>query len=115
MNQGNSNYAGTTGTTGTTGTAGNTNWANQVKQIMTEKEILTDCLSSQKATTASLNTFAGECVCEQLRSAFLNILDDEHRIQADIFTDMNTNGWYPTTPADQQKLQQVKQKYTAQI
>lgn len=112
MNQGNTN---TTGTTGTTGTAGTPNWANQVKQIMTEKEILTDCLSSQKQTTASLNTFAGECVCEQLRSAFLNILDDEHRIQADIYTDMNTNGWYPTTPADQAKVQQAKQKYTTQM
>lgn len=94
---------------------GNNANINQVKQLMTEKDILQDCLSSQKMTTASYNTFAGECVCEQLRSAFLNILDDEHRIQADIFTDMNTNGWYPTTPADQQKLQQVKQKYNTQM
>jgi spore coat protein CotF len=88
--------------------------ANQAGRIMTEKDILQDCLSSQKAVTASLNTFAGECASEQLRSAFLNILDDEHRIQADIFTDMNANGWYPTQPADQQKLQQIKQKFSAQ-
>ena len=80
----------------------------QNPKTMTEKEILQDCLSSQKFTTTNLNTFAGECVCEQLRSAFLNILDDERRIQADIFTDMNANGWYPVQPADQQKLQQRK-------
>ena len=83
--------------------------------MLTEKEILQDCLSSQKFTTTNLNTFAGECVCEQLRSAFLNILDDEHRIQADIFNDMSSKGWYPTQPADQQQLQQVKQKYSAQM
>ena len=87
----------------------------QNPKTMTEKEILQDCLSSQKFTTSSLNTFAGECACEQLRSAFLNILDDEHRIQADIFNDMSSKGWYPTQPADQQLLQQVKQKYSAQM
>ncbi len=83
--------------------------------MMTEKEILQDCLSSQKYTTTNYNTFAGECVCEQLRSAFLNILDDEHRIQADIFNDMSSKGWYATQPADQQMLAQVKQKYSAQM
>ena len=83
--------------------------------MMTEKEILQDCLSSQKFTTSNLNIWAGECVCEQLRSAFLNILDDEHRIQADIFNDMSAKGWYHTQPADQQQLQQVKQKYSAQM
>lgn len=87
----------------------------QKQGTMTEKEILQDCLSSQKFTSANLNTFAGECVCEQLRSAFLNILDDEHRIQADIFNDMSSRGWYPTQPADQQQLQQLKQTYGTQM
>ncbi len=87
----------------------------QNMKTLTEKEILQDCLSSQKFTTSNLNTWAGECVCEQLRSAFLNILDDEHRIQADIFNDMSSKGWYPTQPADQQQLQQVKQKFSAQM
>ncbi|MEG0035509.1 MAG: spore coat protein [Oscillospiraceae bacterium] len=87
----------------------------QCAQLLTEKDILQDCLSSQKFAAANYNTFAGECANEQLRNAFLNILDDEHRIQADIFTDMNTNGWYPTQPADQQKVQQTKQKFSAAI
>ncbi len=86
----------------------------QCAQIMTEKEILTDCLSSQKFVTGNYNIWAGECVNEQLRSTFLNILDDEHRIQADIFNDMSANGWYATQPADQQKLQQAKQQYSQQ-
>ncbi len=85
----------------------------QCAQIMTEKEILQDCLSSQKFATTNYNIWAGECVNPQLKSAFLNILDDEHKIQQDIFTDMNTNGWYPVQPAEQQKLQQVKQKFSA--
>lgn len=87
---------------------------NQVASMMGDKEILEDSLASQKFATGNYNTFAGECVNEQLRGAFLNILDDEHRIQADIFCSMNSNGWYPTEPADQNKLQQAKQKFSQQ-
>ena len=87
----------------------------QNPKTLTEKDILQDCLSSQKYTTTNYNIWAGECVSEQLRSAFLNILDDEHRIQADIFNDLSSKGWYATQPADQQQLQQVKQKFGTQI
>ena len=84
---------------------------NKCAQLMTEKEILQDCLSSQKQTTASYNTFAGECVNEQLRSTMLTILNEEHKMQADIFTHMQSNGWYQVESADQQKVQQAKQKF----
>jgi len=85
---------------------------NQCAQLMTEKEILFDCLSSQKQTTATYNTFAGECVNEQLRSAMLNILDEEHRVQADLFSHLQSNGWYQVEQADQNKVQQARQKFS---
>jgi spore coat protein CotF len=85
---------------------------NQVTQLMGDKEMLQDSLISQKHLTESYNTYAGECVSEQLRGAFLSILDDEHRIQADIFCDLQSNGWYKVEPAEQQKIQQAKQKYS---
>ncbi|MGI5935542.1 MAG: spore coat protein [Oscillospiraceae bacterium] len=87
---------------------------NQCAQILSEKEILQDCLISQKQLTDSYNTYAGECVNEQLRGAFLNILDDEHRIQADIFCNLQSNGWYQVEPADQQKIQKARQKFSTQ-
>jgi len=80
-------------------------------QLLTEKEILQDCLSSQKHAAAAFNTFAGECVNEQLRTTMLNILDEEHKMQADIFSSMQSNGWYQVEQADQQKIQQAKQKF----
>lgn len=86
----------------------------QATQFLGEKEILQDSLMSQKLLTDNYNTFAGECVNEQLRGAFLNILDDEHRIQADIFCDLQSNGWYQVEPADQQKVQKAKQKFSTQ-
>ena len=78
---------------------------------LTEKDILQDCLSSQKHATATFNTCAGECANTQLRDAMLNILTDEHKIQSDIFNHMHANGWYPTEQAEQNKIQAAKQKY----
>lgn len=87
---------------------------NQVAQILSEKEILVDSLISQKSLTSSYNTYAGECVNSQLRSTMLNILDDEHCIQAEIFSELQSNGWYKTEPADQNKVQQTRMKYSRQ-
>ena len=85
---------------------------NKCAATLGDKEILNDSLASQKQIASSYNTFAGECVDPQLRSTFLNILDEEHRIQADLFSDMTAKGWYQTEPADRQKIDQTRQKLT---
>jgi spore coat protein CotF len=87
---------------------------NQPKSSFCDKEILSDALVGQKQISANYNLFAGECVNEQLQNAFLNILDDEHRIQSGIFRDMQSRGWYPTEQAEQQKIMQTKQKFCQQ-
>lgn len=81
---------------------------DQCMRIYDEKEILGDCLNSQKQITAAYNTFTGECVNPQLRGAFLNILNEEHGIQADLFSDMNQRGWYVPEQAQQQKIWQTR-------
>ena len=87
---------------------------NACAAILGTKEILEDALMSQKHITEGYNTFAGECVNEQLRTAFLNILDDEHAIQADVFCTMHSNVAYPTESAQPQKIQQARQKFSQQ-
>lgn len=96
-----------------TNTTGNTNGQGQVTTMIGEKEILSDFLISQKQISSSYNTYAGECTNQQLRTTFLNILDEEHDIQANIFTDLQSKGWYKVEPADQNKVQQAKQKFTS--
>jgi spore coat protein CotF len=86
---------------------------NQASSIYNDKQILQDSLMSQKHITDAYNTYAGECANPQLRSAMLTILNEEHGIQADIFSSMQSNGWYPTEQAEQQKIQQTKQKVTS--
>lgn len=86
---------------------------NQAASILTEQQILQDSLISQKHLTDTYNTYAGECVNEQLRSTMLNILTDEHKIQSDIFNSMQSHGWYQVEAAEQQKIQKARQKFQA--
>lgn len=86
---------------------------NQAASILTEQQILQDSLMSQKHIGETYNTFAGECVNEQLRSTMLNILNDEHKMQADIFNNLQSHGWYQVEPAEQQKIQKARQKFSA--
>lgn len=78
---------------------------------MQDKEILEDVLTSQKHLTESYNTFANECVTPNIRDEFMRILEEEHQIQAEVFDDMKKRGWYQTPAAEQQKIQQAKQKF----
>jgi spore coat protein CotF len=86
---------------------------NSAVSLLTEQQILQDTLTVQKHVTDAYNTFACECAGEQLRSAMMDILNDEHCIQASIFKDMQSRGWYPVEQADAQKIQQTKTKLSA--
>ena len=75
-----------------------------------EKELLTDVLSGQKQITSLYNTYAGECVSDSLRNEMLNILKDEHAIQSEIFSTMQSKGFYQVKQADTQQVDSTKQK-----
>lgn len=76
-----------------------------------DKEILRDLLSSQKEVTGSYNIAAGECAAVGLQNEFLTLLGEEHQIQHELFTEMSKRGWYPTQPAEQQKITQAKEQF----
>ena len=78
---------------------------------MQEREILDDVLTSQKAITGTYNTFANECSTPSVRDSFMDILTEEHQIQADVFNEMSKRGWYPIQQDQQQQVQQAKQKF----
>lgn len=80
-------------------------------QEFTDKEILGDGLSTQKATTEKFNMFATECVHEPIRKTVLEILEQEHSIQHEVFTMMHQRGFYETPAAESQKVQEAKQKF----
>ena len=78
---------------------------------MQEKELMDDVLASQKFISGNYNDYANECATQNIRDEFIRILNEEHKIQADVFDVMKKRGWYPTPAAEQQKIQQAKQKY----
>lgn len=78
-----------------------------------EKEILGDALAAQKSATNLFNTSSNECVHEALRSTMLDILADEHTMQQDVFFSMHERGFYPTPAAEQNKIDEAKQRYSA--
>lgn len=78
---------------------------------LTDQEMLSDALDSQKYITGNLNTFANECSTSKLRDDFLNVLQDEHNIQYELFNEMSQRGWYPVQQADQTQISQAKQKF----
>lgn len=82
-----------------------------MQEIYTDKEILTDALSAEKAATGNYNTFANECVHDNVRNAILHCLEQEHSIQVDVFNMMHARGFYPTPAAEQQKIDDAKQKF----
>jgi Coat F domain. len=83
-----------------------------ITAIMGDKEILQDSLQSQKHISDGYNLFAGECVNEALRTEMLSILGEEHRIQADIFCNLQSKGWYKVEAAEQTKIDEVKQQFS---
>lgn len=89
----------------------NTTQINGSSGSLPEKELMTDVLSSQKFVTDSYNTFTNECATPNVRNEFMQILQEEHQIQAEVFDAMKNRGWYQAPAADQQKVQQTKQKY----
>lgn len=79
--------------------------------VMQDKELMDDCLTSQKYITDGYNTFANECANEQLRQTVMQLLNEEHSIQFDVFNQMHSRGWYPTPAAQQKKIDETKTKF----
>ncbi|MEF9839743.1 MAG: spore coat protein [Lachnospiraceae bacterium] len=84
-----------------------------MQQLYTDKEILGDALAAEKSSTNNYNTFANECVHDNVRNTILKVLDQEHCIQQDVFQMMHAKGFYPTPDAQTNKIEEAKQKYAS--
>ena len=78
---------------------------------MNEQQKLTDLLCSQKFVTSTYNSYYCEAATPAVKTCLSSILEDEHHIQQQIFTEMNNRGFYPLEKAEDTKLTETKQKY----
>lgn len=90
------------------------NQMNQQNQQFGDQEMMNDVLSSQKFLTDTYNSFANECSSPAVLSELINILNEEHQLQHEVFDEMQKRGWYQSEPAQQQKIDQTKQKFASQ-
>lgn len=78
---------------------------------LTDKEIISDVLSSQKSLIKLYGTALCECSCKNLRELIGYKLSECAEDQFDMFLYMNERGMYPTDPAPAAKVNQAKQMY----
>lgn len=78
-----------------------------------DKEMFADVLCSEKMVASNYNMYATECVSPSLKSDMVNILNDQQQIQHEIFSEMKNRGWYNVEQADQNKINEAKQKFAA--
>ena len=84
---------------------------NQQMTQFDDKQQMTDLLSSEKFLTGTYNAFYCEAATGNVQSCLLSLLNDEHRMQNELFQEMSTRGWYPTEKAEEQKISAAKQKF----
>ena len=81
---------------------------------MNDQERMTDFICSEKKMTANYDTYASECVNIALRNDFLNILNQGHQTQSDLFRIAQSKGWYTVEAAPQNKITEAYTKFNAE-
>lgn len=83
----------------------------QEVNTLKDKELMEDMLTAQKHTTQNYSLFANECSTKQVRDDIMDLLKSEHEIQAELFDEMSSRGWYSPEEAELQKVEKAKQKF----
>ena len=78
---------------------------------MDDKLIMDNLLTSVKSSCDLLLHASIESSTANVHTAFKQSLDDSLCMQNDIYAKMSAKGWYPETKAEQQKIDQAKQKF----
>ena len=80
-----------------------------------EKEIMHDCLDTEKYLIGMYNAALTEAATPEVVQTLTDLLADSFRMQQQLFREMNSRGWYPVTKAEDQKVTQAKQKFGAAV
>ena len=81
---------------------------------MNDQERITDMILSEKKMSANYNTFASECVDDQLRNEYISILTKSHQAQTALFKTAQSKGWYKVESAPQSKITEAYTKFNSE-
>lgn len=79
---------------------------------MQDQVIMDNILTSVKNACDIFMHGTIEASTPQVNAAFKQALNDCLCLQNEIYSKMEQKGWYPSTQAPQQQIQQTKQKYS---
>jgi len=80
---------------------------------LSTQDLLTDALVLQKHMTEAFNNAANESAHDKLRMKFIELLREEHLLQASVWELMNKKGMYQTKPADANAINTAQSKFSA--
>ena len=80
-----------------------------------DKEQMADLLASEKYLAATYSSFLSEAATPEVVQCMSELLRDTHTAGKQLFDEMNTRGWYPVTKAQENKLENERAKFAAQI
>jgi len=82
---------------------------------MNDQMIMENILLTTKGVCDLYMHGAIESADKQVKQTFDGALNDSLCMQGDVYQKMASKGWYPSQQADQQQIDQVRQKYTGQM
>lgn len=84
----------------------------ETKIELSERDMMEDSLMTQKQTMAGYLSAVGESAGSQLRASLASILTEEIELSADIFTLMQSRGWYQPKQAQDSDIAKAKEKFS---
>ena len=87
----------------------------QMMNQMDDKSRMTDLLTSEKFMTHVYNTFLCETVTPAVRGCLSALLADEHKMQENIFAQMQERNWYTVKKAEDTAVEAEKTKYRSAV
>ena len=79
---------------------------------LSEQDMMNDLLTMEKQITSAYNTGITEASCQNLRQTLTTNLVETQQLQYTIFDTMKKKGWYQTKDAQDQDVNNAKNKFT---
>jgi len=76
-----------------------------------EKQMLTDLLTHEKFVTGNYSTYLCESCTPAVREVFTDLLGEEHKVQFEVWQEMNRRGFYPVPKAEESKITAAKDQF----
>lgn len=81
---------------------------------MNDKDLMEDIITVVKSACDLCLHGTVESSTPNIHSTFNTVLNDTLTMQNEIYTKMSQKGWYPSEQVEQQKIDQIKQTFSAQ-